>query len=171
MATPWCGRREPPRRRRSGTVSSRAPAPVFAEITLFPGVLRVLKPPSLMRGGGVVLAFMTITQNKLDLATVLQMNGRLDSITAQAAQDQFVSCIKCGERHLVLDCAGLDYISSAGLRALLVAAKQLKPLGGKIVLCSPSDYVREIIELAGFDAFIGLSCNCEQALKSLRPAA
>ena len=126
---------------------------------------------SLERAAVCCPKIMTITQSKVDLATILRVNGRLDSTTAQAAQDQFVSCIKCGEKHLVLDCSGLDYISSAGLRALLVAAKQLKPLGGRIVLCSPSDYVREIIELAGFDAFIGISGNCDQALKSLQCAA
>ena len=114
---------------------------------------------------------MTITETKLDAATILRVAGRLDSATAQAAQDQFVACIRCGERRLVLDCAGLDYISSAGLRSLLVAAKQLKPFGGRLVICCPSEYVREIIELAGFDAFIGMCGSREQALESFRVAA
>ena len=118
-----------------------------------------------------VLAVMTITESKLDAATILRVAGRLDSGTAQAAQDHFVACIQGGERRLVLDCAGLDYISSAGLRALLVAAKQLKPVGGRLVICSPNDYVREIIELAGFDSFIGVCATRELALDSFRVAA
>ena len=114
---------------------------------------------------------MTITESKLDAATILRVTGRLDSVTAQASQDQFVACVRAGERRLILDCGGLEYISSAGLRALLVAAKQLKPVGGRLAICGANDYVREIIELAGFDAFIGMCGSREQALDSFRVAA
>jgi anti-anti-sigma factor len=114
---------------------------------------------------------ITITEEKISDAVILRLCGRLDSTSAQTAQDHFVGVIQRGERHLVLDCERLDYISSAGLRSFLIAAKHLKPAGGRIVLCHTNDYVREIIDLAGFNHFMGVCITRDEALGSFRAAA
>ena len=66
---------------------------------------------------------------------------------------------------MIIDFESLDYISSAGLRVILKAAKQLKHSDGMIMLCSMEDYVKEVFEIAGFDSIIPIVPNMEDALK------
>jgi anti-anti-sigma factor len=50
--------------------------------------------------------------------------------------------------------SGLDYVSSAGLRVLLVAAKAAKGKGGKVVLSSPKPAILEVLKISGFDKIL-----------------
>jgi anti-anti-sigma factor len=63
-----------------------------------------------------------------------------------------------------VDLAGLRYISSAGLRVLLVAAKRLKPEGGRLLLAAPSELVGQVLEIAGFSAMLETCPTIEEAL-------
>ena len=54
---------------------------------------------------------------------------------------------------LVLDCAQLEYISSAGLRALLIIAKTAKSAGINVNLCALTDFVVDVLATSGFDSF------------------
>ena len=58
--------------------------------------------------------------------TVLAFEGKLDTQTSPDAQQQLTRLIEAGEKRFIVNFGKLDYISSAGLRVLLVAAKQLK---------------------------------------------
>ena len=70
-----------------------------------------------------------------------------------------------GTRSVVVDFASLDYISSAGLRVLLKAAKELKRSDGKIVLCSMKDYIKEVFEIAGFVSLFPITSSVGDAVK------
>ncbi len=59
----------------------------------------------------------------------------------------------------------LGYISSAGLYILLATAKQLQVSGGELRVCSPSDFVQEVFDIAGFDSIVSVSTNEAAALK------
>jgi anti-sigma B factor antagonist len=61
---------------------------------------------------------------------------------------------KTGAKNMIFDFKELEYISSAGLRVILKATKEMKRTNGMIVLCSMQDYVREVFEIAGFDTFL-----------------
>ena len=93
---------------------------------------------------------MELIEQKQGNVLVAAFNGRLDASNSGATQDRVVSLIDQGEHRLVLDLEHLDYISSAGLRVLLVAAKKLKIANGKIALCGLQESIREIFEIAGF---------------------
>jgi anti-anti-sigma factor len=67
-----------------------------------------------------------------------------------------------------VDCSQLDYISSAGLRTLLVAAKRLAPKGGKIALSAPKDLIKEILDIAGFSSIFPIYRTHEDALAAMR---
>ena len=81
---------------------------------------------------------------------VLEFGGKLDHQTSPDAQEQITKLIETGERKILVNFENLDYISSAGLRILLVAAKQLKPDGGEILICNLNDVVREVFDISGF---------------------
>jgi anti-anti-sigma factor len=98
--------------------------------------------------------------------TTLAIKGRLDAVTAAAAEADINKTIEAGAANLVLNLSGLEYISSAGLRVLLVTAKKLSRQNGKIVLCSLRDVVREVFEISGFLSIFPVAANEEEAAKS-----
>ena len=93
---------------------------------------------------------MQISIKTADEVKVLEFKGKLDTQTSPDAQEQLTELIEKGERKILVNLEKLDYISSAGLRVLLVAAKQLKPGGGEIRICSLNDIVKEVFDISGF---------------------
>ena len=85
---------------------------------------------------------------------VLKPAGRIDHQSAAAFGDALepylASCREAGDR-LLFDLSALDYISSAGLRVLMIASKRTRPAGGEIAVAAPSPVVREILEITRFD--------------------
>lgn len=61
-------------------------------------------------------------------------------------------CISEGATRLIVDCPKLNYVSSAGLRALVVAAQAVKSKGGDLSCCALSGVVRKVFEITGFTA-------------------
>ena len=60
------------------------------------------------------------------------------------------ACLEAGDKRLVVDLAGLEYISSAGLRSILASAKKLKAQGGDLAFCALSGIVAEVFAVSGF---------------------
>jgi len=81
---------------------------------------------------------------------VVALKGRLDSVNAGAVELAITEQIKQGANRLVLDFSEVPYVSSAGLRVVLVAAKRLKEVGGKLVLAGLTPSVREVFSISGF---------------------
>ena len=107
---------------------------------------------------------MHIGEEKAGGAFVIAPVGRVDSVSSNELERVVLSRIDRGERRLVLDLAGVEYISSAGLRVLLVAAKRLKEPPAALVLCGIGPGVRTILELAGFLPLFTVEAGREQAL-------
>ncbi len=81
--------------------------------------------------------------------TTFTVAGHLNAATAPTAEANLTGAIDTGALHLVLNLAGLDYISSAGLRVLLATYKKVSRQNGKLVLCELQPTVREVLELSG----------------------
>ena len=93
---------------------------------------------------------MTIEQERSDKSTmVLTLLGRLDTANAPLLERKI---LQCGEEisHLILDFAGLDYISSMGLRVLLQAQKSFKERQGRLTIKNMCASVRAVFEMTGF---------------------
>lgn len=90
--------------------------------------------------------------NRLQTAelVVLQITGRIDSMSAQTAQQYLDDLTETGERKIVIDFSRINYISSAGLRIFLLFQKQLKKVGGEIILCNLSPGIADIFRMSGF---------------------
>lgn len=93
---------------------------------------------------------MDITEDKNGDIVVLGPVGRLDSAGAPAFEKAMMGVIERGETKIVVDFGKLDYISSAGLRVLLMGAKKTQAGGGKVTLCALKPNIREVFEVSGF---------------------
>ena len=109
---------------------------------------------------------MEIIEEKQDMISIFRLNGRLDSNTSQGFEKKIFDAISEGSKSMIVDFKDLDYISSAGLRVILKATKALNREEGKIMLCSMQDYVKEVFEIAGFDSFLPIVANIDDALQS-----
>ena len=98
----------------------------------------------------------------------ISLEGHLDAATSVDANDEFTKVIESGQIKLLVDLSALSYISSAGLRVLLVAAKQLQQKAGKIVLCSMTPGVKEVFEISGFSSIFKIVPSVDDALKLIR---
>ena len=72
-----------------------------------------------------------------------------------------------GETRLVIDLSRVDYVSSAGLRVFLMAFKRLTADGGKIVLCSLQEPVRQVFDIVGFYSMFPIVNSRDEALNTL----
>ncbi len=100
-------------------------------------------------------------------ALVVAVSGKLDTLTAADYEKAMDRLFADGKAQFVVDFADLTYISSAGLRALLVAAKQLKARGGQALFANARGNVLNVIEMTGFASVISLHESVEAALKAL----
>ena len=98
---------------------------------------------------------------------VATLKGRMDAVTAPEFDAWFSARMQAGEKRLVLDMAGLDYISSAGLRSLLSAAKKLKAADGAVVLCGLSGTVAEVFAMSGFMAIFTVVATTAEAMSAM----
>jgi anti-sigma B factor antagonist len=110
---------------------------------------------------------MEIIKEEQNGVSILKLLGRLDSNTSAEFEEQILGMIGHGVKSVVVDFEGLDYISSAGLRVLLKAAKEIRRSEGKIVLCSMNDYIKEVFEIAGFVSIFPIATSMDGALKEI----
>jgi anti-sigma B factor antagonist len=96
--------------------------------------------------------------------TVLSINGRIDTSTATELEQAINKEIGLGKRQILLDFSRVSYISSSGLRVLLVTAKKLKNPGDKFGICSLSPEVLKILRLAGFTSIFTIYSSEGEAL-------
>jgi anti-sigma B factor antagonist len=95
---------------------------------------------------------------------VVTVSGRMDALTAQEFDAQCRSWLEAGDINVIADLSGLEYISSAGLRSILSAAKQLKGAQGNLVFCNLSGMVQEVFVVSGFAAMFTMYPTLEEAL-------
>ena len=91
---------------------------------------------------------MNIVKTKNNQSLTIALEGRLDTTTAPQLETELKSCLN-GVEVLVMDMEKLDYISSAGLRVLLAAQKQMAKQG-KMKVVHVSESIMEIFEVTGF---------------------
>jgi anti-sigma B factor antagonist len=94
---------------------------------------------------------MEIATQEFKHCDLITIKGRVDSATAPQLAQALEAANESGKYKLVVDMAGLEYMSSAGFRALLAAQRNSKKYNrGEVVLVNVPDRIREALELAGF---------------------
>lgn len=93
---------------------------------------------------------MELVEQHRENAIILEPHGRIDSTNAQDFTEQLTKAVGSGASRVIVDLEHLAYISSAGFRSLLIAAKQAKKSGLEFCLCSVEGKIRQLFELGGF---------------------
>ncbi len=101
------------------------------------------------------------TQENISL---LRLKGKLDFITSSEFEQKFNIMVNEGVEKFILDFSEVSYMSSAGLRFLLIASKKTK---GKVVLFGVNDAVKQVIEIAGFVSMFKFSRSQDEAVEIL----
>lgn len=97
---------------------------------------------------------------------VVGIRGSIDGSTAMELQDTVAAQIGGSAARMVVDCAGLDYTSSAGLRALLAGVKECRRQGGDLRLAAVSGGVRRVLDLSGFSGILRIYPDVDAAVAS-----
>jgi len=117
---------------------------------------------------------MQVSQQRYADALVLTPVGRIDNSTTDALRADLsahlATCTKAGDR-LVLDFSQVDYISSVGLRVLMLAAKKAREQDGAIVVAALQPVVREIFEISRFNLVFQCFGTVREALGKISETA
>ena len=110
---------------------------------------------------------MEITQEKVNDVAVISLSGRLNVTTTADLEAVFNKLFEEKCTKVLVECRDLEYISSAGLRVLLTAAKQFKKISGEIALAGLSQNVKQVFEISGFTSIFPIYTTRDEAIKSL----
>ncbi len=110
---------------------------------------------------------LEITETKTPPLITLELKGRMDAITSDQLDGTISILIDQKESQFVIDFSQLEYISSSGLRVLLIAAKKLKNADGQLVLCSLNDQIKTIFDISGFSSIFSIVQSRKEALNRL----
>ncbi len=110
---------------------------------------------------------MEITEERRADILILRVIGKLDASTSKDLENKILGLIAAREEKMVVDLSQLDYISSAGLRVFLLAAKRMDEAKGKMVLCALKEAVKHIFDIAGFSSLLAFTTSTEEAIKNV----
>jgi anti-sigma B factor antagonist len=111
---------------------------------------------------------MNVTSRQIEHYTILETSGRLDTDTSRDFEQVCTTTIEEGARHLIVDLGGVDFVSSAGLRAILATAKRLKPMGGGLAICRLAPAVQDVFRISGFGRLMPVVEDVEAARAALQ---
>jgi anti-anti-sigma factor len=99
---------------------------------------------------------MEISEEHVGGTCVVTAKGRLDGSASAAFAERIGNLITAPNPKLLIDFAGVDLVTSAGLRAVLLLVKKVKAAGGRFALCSVQDSVREVLDITGFTGMFSI---------------
>ena len=109
---------------------------------------------------------MQISSESMENATVVRIEGNLDTNTSGEAHDHVNSAIDDGAEKIVVSLEKVDFVSSAGLRILLATAKRLSASGGSLRICGLNETVTEVFEISGFSTILNVFPSETEALSA-----
>jgi anti-sigma B factor antagonist len=107
---------------------------------------------------------MDIRFSEEDDWTIVTVEGRMDTVSAPEFESKIQERIAEGVKRLVVDLSGLEYISSAGLRSILVAGKGASAAGGQLCCCGLKGVVKKVFDISGFTTLFPVYDSLEDAL-------
>jgi anti-sigma B factor antagonist len=109
---------------------------------------------------------MEFTSETTNGIRIIGLNGRLDTTNYLKFENELLEVITVNSR-VVIDCTHLDYISSSGLRVLLMALKKAENLNSILALCSMQACIQEVFRISAFDTIFQIYADRESALQNL----
>lgn len=109
---------------------------------------------------------MDLSSHKQDKFFIVRISGRMDATTAPEFEKSCLEWIGQGESMFIVDMRGLEYMSSAGLRSILVVGKKIKSQGGTLAFTSLTPNVEHVFSISGFGSMFKVHDSLETALKN-----
>ncbi|MDD2966873.1 MAG: STAS domain-containing protein [Desulfovibrionaceae bacterium] len=109
----------------------------------------------------------TSTKN-IQGVTVLSLVGRMDATTVTTFEEACRACLESGTLRVAVDMSGIAYVSSAGLRGILVMQKLAKKQQVKLVFLGLQDVVAQVFSISGFNSILSLHPSLDAALAALQ---
>ena len=116
---------------------------------------------------------MNLTDRKAGGVRIVSVRGRIDQAgTADFQRDlaPFLDACRAGAEALVLDLAAVDYVSSVGLRALMLAARQVQAQAGHLAVAALSPLVAEVFQISRFDLVLRVFDTVDAAIAGVSAA-
>ena len=110
---------------------------------------------------------LEVKNEVLNDVLVIHLIGRLDGLTSKTFVEKTSAPEHASHARIVLNCKDLNYISSEGLRVMLMTAKKAKSLGGALTLCDMNPSVNEVMVISGFGELLGVHADVAQAIKAI----
>ena len=110
---------------------------------------------------------MDISEEQIVDTCVVTAKGRLDGGASAAFAERIGGLITTPNPKLLIDFAGVDFVTSAGLRAVLLLVKKVKAAGGTFALCAVQDSVREVLDITGFTGMFSIHPARADAIAAL----
>ena len=110
---------------------------------------------------------MEIISEHVAGTTVVYLRGEIKSTTSGEVMDYLVDLVEGGETNLLLNLENVAFISSAGLRSILVASKLLKNSNGQMAICDANDAVKKVLETSGFTSLVTCYADEKTAMDAL----
>lgn len=114
---------------------------------------------------------MKIETDDREVALVVAISGSVDGMTADALLTTLHGHVEAGHTRLVADLSGVEYTSSAGLRALLATVKEARRRNGDLRLADVQPNVRKVLDLSGFTSILKLYDDVDTAVESFAESA
>lgn len=111
---------------------------------------------------------LTIVEEIAGAATILTVQGRVDSNTSKQLGERLTGMLEAGTPRVVIDLGELLYISSAGFRILLIAARLAESRGAGLALCSLAPDVRRLFDLGQFSQLFPIFASRDEAVAQTR---
>ena len=108
---------------------------------------------------------MEIKEEKQGEVMIVTIDDHLDTVSAPTLEARLLALVEAGERKLLIDCAQLQYVNSAGLKVFLLTAKKVEDMG-KLVVCSLAPSVHMIFDMIGFTRIMTIVPTREEGLQS-----
>ncbi len=110
---------------------------------------------------------MDIQKQRVGDVDVVTAEGRLDGIYSSAFANQVGELITGENPKVLIDFSSIDYVTSAGLRAVLLLMKKAKASGGAFALCGLNDQVREVLDISGLADMFSIHPGRTEGLAAL----
>ncbi|MDA8307424.1 MAG: STAS domain-containing protein [Deltaproteobacteria bacterium] len=109
---------------------------------------------------------MDVNGYKQDKFFIVRVSGRMDATTAPEFEKSCLEWIGQGESMLIVDLKDLEYMSSAGLRSILIVGKKIKSAGGTLSFSSLTPNVEHVFSISGFGSMFKIHDSLEKALQN-----
>jgi anti-sigma B factor antagonist len=110
---------------------------------------------------------MDISKERVGDVHVVTASGRLDGIYSTAFANQVGELLTEANPKILIDFSDIDFVTSAGLRALLMLVKRAQAAGGVFALCGLNDQVRDILDISGFPMMFSIHSGRAEGIAAL----